>query len=311
MREKFDLNLIKSLVQKHLPDLTVTSVEPTEVGISTNVYRIKTDEKTFYFRIACYDNESYDPEVLVHNLLLEKGVKVPKVIHYENYNRDLGRSFMVISEIKGSPVTENLDPQKLKGALVGAGKDLAVVNSVPVENFGWIKRTKDRIETLEGEYNTYRDFALHKLDTNLKFLVSKGLVDKLDAKAVRTIIDKFGKYLDYKTATLAHGDFDAEHVYENGGSYSGIIDFGDIRGTDPFYDLGTFKVFSPEMLNHLLEGYTQVTPLPDDFELRLSMTSLFFAIQRLTWIGKHLPRNLKNHPTISSVKSDVFKLSVA
>ncbi len=308
MREKVDLNLIKSLAQKSLSGLTVILVRPVETGISTNVYRIRTDEKTLYFRVAGYDNESYDPEVLVHRLLLEKGVRVPKVVHYENYNKELGRSFMVTSEIKGKSVTKNLALQKLRGILVEAGKDLAVINSVPVENFGWIKRTRDGIETLEGECDTYRKFALYNLDKNLGFLVSKKLMDKPDAEAVHTIIDKFDKYLNYEQAALAHSDFDAEHIYEDGGKYSGIIDFGDIRGTDPFYDLGTFKVFNPEMLDYLLEGYIKITQLPGDFELRLSMTSLFFAIRRLTWIGKHLPKNLKNHPAINSIKTDVSEL---
>ena len=43
------------------------------------------------------------------------------------------------------------------------------------------------------------------------------------------------------TAWLAHGDFDCSHIYVADGRYSGIIDFGEIRGANPWYDLAQFR----------------------------------------------------------------------
>lgn len=41
---------------------------------------------------------------------------------------------------------------------------------------------------------------------------------------------------------LAHGDFDTTHIYQDNGRYTGIIDFGEIRGADRWYDLGYFHM---------------------------------------------------------------------
>jgi Ser/Thr protein kinase RdoA (MazF antagonist) len=75
------------------------------------------------------------------------------------------------------------------------------------------------------------------------------------------------------TSYLAHGDLDSTHLYVDPASarktFTGIIDFGEIRGADPLYDLGHLLLHDgeggrPVLLPHLLAGYAQVTPLPDD-----------------------------------------------
>ena len=43
---------------------------------------------------------------------------------------------------------------------------------------------------------------------------------------------------DLESAWLAHGDFDATAIFYRDGRYSGLIDFGEIRGTEPLFDLG-------------------------------------------------------------------------
>jgi len=67
-------------------------------------------------------------------------------------------------------------------------------------------------------------------------------------------------------ADLAHGDFDCTHIFEANGSYTGLIDFGEIRGTEPF-DLGHFLLHDGEtarwpLFDDLLAGYASVDSAP-------------------------------------------------
>jgi aminoglycoside phosphotransferase (APT) family kinase protein len=73
-------------------------------------------------------------------------------------------------------------------------------------------------------------------------------------------------------AVLAHGDFDPTHVFAARGKYAGIIDFGEIRGAPPLYDVAHWALYAPP--DHLLAGYAQVAPLPGDHERIVARLSI-------------------------------------
>ncbi len=58
---------------------------------------------------------------------------------------------------------------------------------------------------------------------------------------------------------MAHGDFDTSHIFAANGSYTGIIDFGEIRGAEPTFDLGHLALHAPDALPAVLQGYASVT----------------------------------------------------
>jgi aminoglycoside phosphotransferase (APT) family kinase protein len=62
-------------------------------------------------------------------------------------------------------------------------------------------------------------------------------------------------------AVLAHGDFDPTHVFVARGRYAGVIDFGEIRGAPPLYDVAQWALYAPA--EPLLAGYGQLATLPD------------------------------------------------
>ncbi len=108
----------------------------------------------------------------------------------------------------------------------------------------------------------------------------------LGQEQLREILADCDPWLDAEQALLAHGDFDVTHIYQRDGRYSGIIDFGEIRGGDPWYDLGHFRMHDGETLPTpalpwLLEGYAAVRPLPADHARRISFASLLIAIRAL------------------------------
>ena len=83
-------------------------------------------------------------------------------------------------------------------------------------------------------------------------------------------------------AALAHGDFDPTHVYAARGRYSGIIDFGEIRGAPPLYDAAHWALQGP--LEPLLAGYAEIATLPDGHEQIIARLSIE--------IGNHMLRRI-------------------
>src|SRR6185437_2378193 len=107
---------------------------------STYVYRLRQAERICYLRVLPERDASFAPEVFAHQRLRALGVKVPEIISFEHKNETLGRSVMVTSEIKGASLARCADTQAQRRILRAAGRDLAVINSLPVQGFGWIQR---------------------------------------------------------------------------------------------------------------------------------------------------------------------------
>src|SRR5688500_5189732 len=101
-----DLQVIEEIAARFLPDPGRPEVERTEGGVSTQVYRLRRGTTTLYLRVAEERGDSLAPEVLVHQLLCKRGVRVPEVVSYEPFNDAIERSVMVTTEIAGRPIAQ-------------------------------------------------------------------------------------------------------------------------------------------------------------------------------------------------------------
>ncbi len=105
------------------------------------------------------------------------------------------------------------------------------------------------------------------------------------------------------------------HIFQSRGRYTGIIDFGEIRGGDCFYDLGHFRLHDGEtipqlLLPYLLEGYRDVAELPSDYEQRIALTSLLIGIAALARRLGRLPGYCRGH-LVRAIRGDTELLSSA
>lgn len=88
---------------------------------------------------------------------------------------------------------------------------------------------------------------------------------------------------------MAHGDFDDTHIFRVGGTYSGVIDFGEMRGAPPLYDAAHYPLhdrpFARPTSPSLLEGYADVLPLPDDLETQIAILALLIGVRVLALVA--------------------------
>lgn len=83
---------------------------------------------------------SFAIEVKVHDLLIEQGINVPKVIYFEHKNNLVGLSLMIVEEIAGSIINDNYLENKFEHIFFDAGKQIALINQIKVQGFSWINR---------------------------------------------------------------------------------------------------------------------------------------------------------------------------
>lgn len=285
-------------------------VEPVEEGVSTYVYRLTRGQEVFYLRVLPEVGASFAPEAAAHAILFRQGVQVSEVIYWEERNLEVKRSVMVTTEIKGLPLAHSLVGEGLPEILRAAGRDLAVLNLVPVDGFGWVERGDASGDHLAADLPTEREFMLADLDLSLSFLEA-GALPPGQTKAIRAIITGQSSLLDAAHGTLAHGDFDLTHIYYQDGLYTGIIDLGEIRGTGPYYDLGHFRFHDGEAqpettLPYLLAGYQEVTPLPSDADRRIALASLLIGTRFLARTQSRLSRHSHRHAAAAIARDLAF-----
>ena len=285
-------------------------MERVTEGISTYVYRISFPRETFYLRVLPEEG-SFAPEITVHSLLRRMQIKVPEVIYFEHHNNLLQRSVMVTSEIKGRPLSQSLtlSQVELEAILGEAGRDLARMNDVLVEGFGWIRRDTPETAHLQAEQLTYRTFALEYWETDLAYLAAHVLQPPEVVLLERTL-SRYDSWLDSTQGYLAHGDFDTTHIYQDNGQYTGIIDFGEIRGATHWYDLGHFHMRDRELLpfqllSALVSGYKELVSFPLDYEQRIRFTSLLINVRTLARSLQKRPANRYTQHQLEVLREDI------
>lgn len=271
---------IRELVRQIFPDTAPLGVERALEGGSTWVYRVRRRDETLYLRILPEADVSFAPEVFVHQRLHTLGIHVPQVVYFEHHNELAQRSVMVTTEILGTAVGDGKDYSTLRDVLIQAGRELAIINSVPVDGFGWVRRDSEQVDRLQGEHASCAAWLQQDTEPAIAALQHAGVVGKKDAQALHDALQQANTLFADQPAHLAHGDFDPTHIFHDHGTYTGIIDWGEIRGTPRWYDVGHFAIESSDLLPDLLDGYRSTTLLTADDWRHIHTWSLLIAVRR-------------------------------
>ena len=267
------------------------AVERARGGMSTPVYRLRRDEECLYLRVSEEAGVSMHAEVAVHEHLHAAGVSVPEVIAIDDAP-EIGRGVMLVREVPGEALVGS-DGVDRGPILRAAGRDLARINVVPVTGFGWIRRDEP-VWPPRGEDATYEAFV----DGGSRSLAV--VAERLGTDAAPRLASRFDQArADDPPSRLVHGDFDATHIYQRDGRYTGLIDFGEIRGAESHYDLAHFLVQDePEsMFGDVIAGYGEITSVPADLSARIHRSAVVIvATQLCRWIDRDGIESL-NHPS--------------
>ncbi len=302
LKETATIQQVENFIS-HFPAFAGFKPELVDSGVSTAVYRLRGETEVFYLRLGNH-GENMSSEALAHQLMLEKGVSVPKVLEYADADPRIGRSFMFTSEIPG--VRADQDPAATAETFFQAGKQLALINSIPVDRFGWVNRDEQNAKKITGTYDTWEAWALDldSLRSQLDNLTGLGIITREKAEKIINYVEANRNLISCPQAFLSHGDFDISHIFSSTGKYSGIIDFGDIRCASPYHDLSHCYTFSPRHFPDLLKGYLSINPLEGDVMAKIKFEAVLFGIGKLNWMIQNLPKDSTlHHPVLTLISS--------
>jgi aminoglycoside phosphotransferase (APT) family kinase protein len=286
-----DANSVAIVANSILAPLEVTTITRVPEGVSTAVFRVDTTAEQFYLRVNPEPDASFAGEDEAHRKLHRLGVRVPEVVYFEERNPLLQRSVMMTKAVPGRAIGYEDQPESTPEVLRMAGRDLRIINQIPVEGFGWVTSVSKSNE-LRAEFETAQDWLDAHFDEPFRALADSGLWTTLQLDSLLTMLESaacFGR----SGAFLAHGDFDFTHIFYDESGYAGIIDFGEIRGAHRVYDLGHFAIAGGGALRWLIEGYEEVAPLDQQAENDIRLTGCIIAARR---IGRALMQGRAAHP---------------
>jgi Ser/Thr protein kinase RdoA (MazF antagonist) len=157
-----------------------------------------------------------------------------------------------------------------------------------VAGFGWIARRPGAAAGLGAPFATLPDWLADELGEPLQGLASAAhwaASVPIVQHATSELVERVGN----APACLVHGDLDLTHIFADGDTYSGLLDFGEIRGAYRCYDFGHFALEAPALLPLVLAGYRERQKLPNDAERQIALTALLIAARRVgrrLWLGR-------------------------
>jgi Ser/Thr protein kinase RdoA (MazF antagonist) len=169
-----------------------------------------------------------------------------------------------------------------------------------VDGFGFVQR-RGAGWPLRAEHPCYEGFLTSHLEEWPRVLWP--LFAREELEVVGGLLDQ-ERTRPPTQAALAHGDFDVTPIFCTRGRYTGLIDFGEIRGTEPLFDLGHFLLHEREtlpvaLLPALLRGYQRVRPLPADHAESIRRRAVLLGLRQLCrWLGP-LRRLAPGHPAVA------------
>jgi len=307
-----DPSALAALVRRAFGASRPVSCQRTPDGVSTQVYRLVRGSETFYLRVAEEADDNLETDAELHRRLHALGVRVPLVVFVEPFDAAIGRSVLITTEVAGGPLAESACSDEVARAVVDeAGEDLAVVNRVIVDGFGWVRRRGTRWP-LQAEHPSYPPFLTSSLPAPwpgpLGSLFTGSVLDAIEGML------KLERARPPARGQLAHGDFDTTAIFCSGGRYSGVIDFGEIRGAEPMFDLGHFQLHDQEhlpsrLLPALLGGHRRVAALPSDHERSICRSAVLLGLRQLCrWLGP--PRGYPlDHPAVAHRAARIRQLT--
>ncbi len=104
------------------------------------------------------------------------------------------------------------------------------------------------------------------------------------SRALRLVVDA-ERMVGSGDACLTHNDLCAKHILVANGTVSGIIDFGEVAGSEPLSDFVRWDYYDGARfpLDWLQEGYTNKQVFEPPFTQRLHIKRIAFSLWVMRW----------------------------
>lgn len=216
----------------------------------------------------------------------QRGVPVPEWLGlWDRSTEDQQLHICIERKVAGVLLSEaHLAPNVLQEIVVQAGEFLSRIHAIPVKGFGYLNGQG------EGKFSTAAEEMAEFLEMEAEFQALAQRVDlsqRAMSRAWQWVIEteRGGQPVE---PCLTHNDFCAKHIMVANGAITGIIDFGEVAGSEPLSDFVRWDYYEAERfpLAWLQAGYTNKQLFDDRFTQRLHVKRLAFSLWAMRWYDR-------------------------
>lgn len=117
-------------------------IERTVQGVAAQVYRVVRAGDEWFLRLAEQRDQTLQVDAELLARLRRIQVRVPEVVYVHPFVEQLDRSVLLTRHIGGVSLEATANHRLAWDVARRAGRDLAMINQLPVDGFGWISRSR-------------------------------------------------------------------------------------------------------------------------------------------------------------------------
>lgn len=265
----------------------VQSQQRLIMGEANEVYDVAFDDGLQVIARISRDDKTFAREQWAIRECGLRGVPVPEVLgvwHRATHGQSL--AICIQRKIEGVLLSHaDLPLPVLRQIVVQAGELLSRIHAIPVKGFGYINgKGEGEFLTLEGDID-----AFVKMESAFLGLAQRvNLSNHVMSRALRLVVDA-ERRMPTGAPCLTHNDFCAKHILVANNTVSGIIDFGEVAGSEPLSDFVRWDYYDASRfpLEWLQEGYTNKQVFDPPFTHRLHVKRIAFSLWVMRWYDMH------------------------
>ena len=248
--------------------------------------------------------------------LKQAGVPVTRFCFTDHTRAHLPCDVAAMSLAAGSPLKtfEDAESQFMTDTLLEDwGGTLALLHQITADRFGLLDVTQ---WVLAGDTNItgllprWRDHIHTRLQEHVRACRDLQAVDATEAAAIERLFAGADDLLNTAPSRLLHGDPGHHNAFSDGARITAVIDWEDALAGDPVFDLAYWGTFVRDWMREpLLRGYSEISPLPDDFERRYWLYFLRVSLSKT--VHRHragLQDQPGRHPASQRIQRALAKL---
>lgn len=252
-------------------------------------------------------NGYFSVEAAVVDLALKNGIPAPKPLATA-YEHGPGKlDFILFEKVQGTNMKIHLteNPEDEPELVRDVGRVMARIHQIKVDGFGFFDNDlAKKTGELRGIHSSNREHVLAALPQNLEVLVGAKYINHAQAVKIAQLLRE-SEHIEHDDPRLIHNDFADWNTIVDDGKVVAAIDWDESFAGDPIADIACWTLFFPSSrLPMLLEGYKEISDLPDDFNERLHIYRLRYLVSKLTL------RHKKFHYDKSPVMTEAVKVGL-
>ena len=314
---QFDTSVIPPIIKQELK-LTVTKITPSSDWGSAHVIyflKIKNSKQKLLFR-ANTGPKTPERYMLVEKLVTDRVAKfevpVNKILVVDVSREKFPFDYQIQEKLPGQIIEGKFTGTKSEYDELSRqlGKFVAKYHILTFDNFGFFNEDH-AAETgkLRGLQKSFYSYILNNLAEDIKELVQAKTISSSVGNNITKIFEENEKLCTLKRGSLIHHDLADHNITYQRNKITGIFDWEVCGVGDPILDIAsclTWKTYHPR-LKPFLEGYTQVTSLPKNFEEKKHL----YVLRTILWKTVNgLKRNILTKARLSRLKDALLPYQI-